>query len=90
LAESQFLLQHRKVIYISNLVPSPFSFRSADIFHRITINMLFKSFILVTVASVLPVQANYFKQYYFGDCTGTVNDYHETAGSSFPPRLLSG
>ncbi|KAJ7926909.1 hypothetical protein B0H13DRAFT_2313158 [Mycena leptocephala] len=42
--------------------------------------MLFKSFILVAVASVLPAQANYFKQYYFGDCTGTVNDYHETAG----------
>ncbi|KAJ6448808.1 hypothetical protein C8R45DRAFT_1110193 [Mycena sanguinolenta] len=42
--------------------------------------MLFKSFILVAVASVLPVQADYFKQFYYGDCTGTVNDYHTSAG----------
>ncbi|KAF8197800.1 hypothetical protein K438DRAFT_1759920 [Mycena galopus ATCC 62051] len=42
--------------------------------------MLFKSFILLAVASVLPVQADYFSQYYYGDCTGTVNDYHTTAG----------
>lgn len=46
--------------------------------------MQFKSTLIIAASvcvALSPVQADYFKQWYNGDCTGTVNDYQTTTES---------